>query len=67
MERGMERGTDHVLSLYSEGGTALQISGVTDNNGQVVFNLPEQSIKIRTTYLHADYWSPTDSSSSPTL
>lgn len=43
--------------LFTSSGTFLNISQITDAYGQVSFNLPAQSYKVRTDYLTKHYWS----------
>ena len=45
------------MYLFAPAGSYLGISGVTDANGQVVFNLPEQAYKVRADYLGEQFWS----------
>jgi hypothetical protein len=43
--------------LFTEAGTYMSRNQTTDGNGQVVFNLPEQSYKVRADYLAQQFWS----------
>ena len=43
--------------LFTEAGSYLNQSLTTDSNGQVVFNLPEQSFKVRADYQSQQHWS----------
>lgn len=45
------------MYLFSASGAYLGVNAVTDTSGQVTFNLPEQSYKVRADYLSAQYWS----------
>jgi len=43
--------------LFMPSGSFLGISQTTDSNGQTVFNLPNQTYKVRADYLSGQYWS----------
>jgi RHS repeat-associated protein len=43
--------------LFNEAGSYLSRNQTTDSNGQVVFNLPEQSYKVRADFLGQQFWS----------
>ncbi len=43
--------------LFNEAGSYLSQNRTTDTSGQVVFNLPEQSYKVRADYLGQQFWS----------
>jgi len=43
--------------LFNEAGSYLSQNQITDTNGQVVFNLPQQSYKIRADYMSQQFWS----------
>jgi hypothetical protein len=43
--------------LFSSSGSYLGQTKYTDENGQVIFNLPDQSYKVRIDYLGGQYWS----------
>lgn len=43
--------------LFTPAESYLQLNGVTDENGQIVFNLPEKAYKLRADYLSQQYWS----------
>ena len=43
--------------LFNEAGSYLSQNQTTDANGQVVFNLPEQSYKVRADYRSQQFWS----------
>jgi len=43
--------------LFTEAGSYQSQNKTTDGNGQVVFNLPEQSYKVRADYLGQQFWS----------
>lgn len=45
--------------LFTESGSYLGLFQITDAQGQVVFNLPEQAYQVRTDYLTQQYWSST--------
>jgi uncharacterized surface anchored protein len=42
--------------LFNESGSYLSQNQTTDANGQVVFNLPEQSYKMRADYMSQHFW-----------
>ena len=43
--------------VFSDAGQYLNISGVTDNTGKVVFNLADGAVKFRANYQAYEYWS----------
>ncbi len=43
--------------LFNEAGSYLSQNRTTDTSGQVVFNLPEQSYKVRADYMGQKFWS----------
>ena len=43
--------------LFTESGAYMSRNQTTDASGQVVFNLPEQSYKVRADYLSQQHWS----------
>jgi RHS repeat-associated protein len=43
--------------LFTSSGTYLSQYRVTDSNGHVAFNLPQQSYKVRADYLNQQFWS----------
>jgi FG-GAP repeat protein/glucodextranase-like protein len=43
--------------LFNEAGSYLGQNQTTDTNGQVVFNLPELSYKVRADYMSQQFWS----------
>jgi hypothetical protein len=44
--------------LYTSSDSYLSLSELTDEAGQVVFNLPEKGYKVRADYLSQQFWSP---------
>jgi hypothetical protein len=53
--------------LFSPPGTYLGRLAVTDINGQVVFNLPDQEYKVRADYLGQQFWSQVFQSQNATV
>ncbi|RJR29152.1 MAG: hypothetical protein C4576_35575, partial [Desulfobacteraceae bacterium] len=43
--------------LFNEAGSYLNQNAVTGDQGEVAFNLPEKSYKVRVDYLGSQYWS----------
>jgi RHS repeat-associated protein len=43
--------------LFKGSGAYLGVNNVTDDHGQVTFNLPLEAYKVRADYLSAQYWS----------
>ncbi|MDY6793291.1 MAG: Ig-like domain-containing protein [Thermodesulfobacteriota bacterium] len=55
--QGMQPLADLPVYLFTESGAYQSQSQTTDGNGQVVFNLPQQSYKVRADYLGRQFWS----------
>ena len=53
--------------LFSPPGTYLGRYHVTDINGQVIFNLPDQEYKVRADYLGGQFWSQVFQSQNTTV
>ncbi|MDD4986456.1 MAG: RHS domain-containing protein, partial [Dehalococcoidales bacterium] len=43
--------------LFTESGSYLNSSRITDHDGHVAFNVPDQNYKVRVDYLGGQYWS----------
>ncbi|MCG8688323.1 MAG: hypothetical protein MI892_25850, partial [Desulfobacterales bacterium] len=70
--KGVNDGQESALSgikayLFSESGTYLGINQTTDENGQVVFNLPNLAFKLRADYLGSQYWSESFTGTNPVI
>lgn len=53
--------------LFSPTGSYLGINGTTDENGQVVFDLPLQPYMVRVDHIGEQYWSDPFTGSNPTV
>lgn len=43
--------------LFTETGSYVNVRGTTDENGQVLFRIPEKTYKVRADYMGSQFWS----------